>query len=70
MALVHILVDPNRNIESSLRKFKRLCENYGVVREYKNRKEYKKPSLINKEKSLASLKRRKQNQRYKLKNNL
>ncbi|MCY4644993.1 MAG: 30S ribosomal protein S21 [Bacteriovoracales bacterium] len=46
-------------IDRSLRKFKRLCESYGVIREYKKRREYKKPSVKRLEKSLAAEKRRK-----------
>ncbi len=48
----------DRGVERSLRKFKRMCESYGVVREYRNRKEYKKPSVRTKEKNEAAEKRR------------
>ncbi len=47
-----------RGIERSLRKFKRMCESFGVVREYRKRQEYKKPSVRLKEKTEAAEKRR------------
>ncbi len=55
---VHIEINPNDHIEKSLRKFKRMCESFGVVKEYKKRQDYKKPSVRNKEKREAALKRR------------
>ncbi len=48
----------DRGVERSLRKFKRMCESYGVVREYRKRQEYKKPSIRTKEKNEAAEKRR------------
>ena len=47
-----------RGVERSLRKFKKLCESFGVVREYRKRQEYKKPSVRLKEKTEAAYKRR------------
>jgi small subunit ribosomal protein S21 len=55
---IAVTVD-DRGADRSLKKFKRLCEAYGVVREYRKRQEYKKPSLRAKEKSAAAVKRRK-----------
>ncbi|MAF78086.1 MAG: 30S ribosomal protein S21 [Halobacteriovoraceae bacterium] len=51
----------DRGVERSLRKFKRMCESYGVVREYRKRQEYKKPSVRTKEKNEAAEKRRRKN---------
>ena len=56
---VEIKIDERFGIERSLRKFKRLCEAFGVVKEYRKRQEYKKPSIRNKEKLEAAEKRRK-----------
>ena len=53
-----VKIDERFGIEKSLRKFKRLCESYGVVKEYKKRQDYKKPSVKNKEKLEAAQKRR------------
>lgn len=56
----NIRVDFNEDlsVEKGLRKFKRLCEAFGVVREYRKRKDYKKPSVKKAEKIEASQKRR------------
>ena len=43
--------------EKAIRKFKRMSDNYGVVREYRNREAYKKPSVVAKEKHEANIKR-------------
>ena len=53
-----VKVDERSNVEKTIRKFKRLCESYGVVKEYKKRQDYKKPSIKNKEKLEAAQKRR------------
>lgn len=55
---VKIHVDERSGVERSIRKFKRLCDSYGIVKEYRKRKEYKKPSVRNKEKLEAAAKRR------------
>ena len=55
---VKVVVDELSGAERSLRKFKRLCESYGIVREYKKRQEYKKPSVKKLEKNEAAQKRR------------
>lgn len=56
---IKVYVDDKAGLERSLRKFKRLCESYGVVREYRKRQEYKKPSVKLKEKVASAEKRRK-----------
>lgn len=53
-----VSIDENSNAERYIRRFKRLCDNYGVVREYRKRQEYKKPSVKSKEKLEAAEKRR------------
>ncbi|MBT6324415.1 MAG: 30S ribosomal protein S21 [Bdellovibrionales bacterium] len=55
---IKVHVDERGGIERSLRKFKRLCESFGVVKEYRKRQEYKKPSVRLKEKNEAAAKRR------------
>ena len=57
MQNIHITVD-ERGVERSLRKFKRLCDTYGIVKMYRARQEYKKPSIQAKEKREAAEKRR------------
>jgi len=53
---VHI--DERSGVERSLKKFKRMCEQSGVVKEYRKRKDYKKPSVLKKEKTEAAAKRK------------
>ena len=52
-----------KGAERAIRKFKRLCESFGVLREYRLRKEYKKPSIRKKEKREAAVKRNQKNER-------
>ena len=50
-----INVDDNENLEKALKRFKRMVERVGSIREYKKREYYEKPSTIlnRKNKSLA-----------------
>ena len=59
MSSIEVKIDDKFGVDRSLRKFKRLCESYGIVREYRKRQEYKKPSVKSKEKQQAAEKRRK-----------
>lgn len=54
---IYLEVD-DRGAERTLRKFKRLCDSYGIVKQYRARQEYKKPSVRNKEKLEQAEKRR------------
>lgn len=56
---IEVQIDDKFGVERSLKKFKRLCESYGVIREYRKRQEYKKPSVRMKEKLASAEKRRK-----------
>lgn len=55
---VKVVASEGMPIERTLKKFKRLCESYGVSREYKKRKHYSKPSILKKEKLENAQKRR------------
>ena len=55
---IKISVDPSRGAEGSIKKFKRLVEAAGILKEYRKRKEYKKPSVKKKEKLESAQKRR------------
>ena len=59
---IKVMIDDRHGLERSLKKFKRLCESFGVIREYRKRQEYKKPSIRLKEKTAAAEKRRKKTQ--------
>lgn len=56
---LEVSIDDRLGVERSLKKFKRMCEAFGVIREYRKRQEYKKPSVRHKEKTQAAEKRRK-----------
>ena len=58
METIKIVIDDKFGADRSLKKFKRMVETYGVVREYRKRQEFKKPSVRAKEKSEAAEKRR------------
>jgi small subunit ribosomal protein S21 len=45
-------------VEKALKKFKRLCDAYGIVKEYREREYYAKPSVKAKLKKEAAEKRR------------
>ena len=51
---ITVMIDERSGVERSLKKFKRMCESFGVVREYRKRQEYKKPSVKHKEKVEAA----------------
>ncbi len=55
---VEVSVDDKFGLERSLKKFKRMCESFGIVREYRKRQDYKKPSVRLKEKKAAASKRK------------
>lgn len=57
MQNIYLSVD-DKGVDRTLRKFKRMCDNYGIVKLYRSRQEYKKPSVKNKEKLEAAEKRR------------
>lgn len=61
-ATIHVKIDDQNGVDRSLKKFKRLCEAFGVIREYRKRQEYKKPSIRKAEKTAAAEKRRLKNQ--------
>ena len=57
--IIKISIEERDNINWALKKFKRQCESYGVIKEYRKRKAYRKPSIQEKEKKEAAEKRRK-----------
>ncbi len=46
-------------VERALKKFKRMCDAFGIVKEYRAREHYQKPSVKRVEKMEAAEKRRK-----------
>jgi small subunit ribosomal protein S21 len=58
---IKIEINDGIPVEKALKKFKRLCDSYGIVKEYRRREAYLKPSVRQKEKLEAAEKRRKKN---------
>jgi small subunit ribosomal protein S21 len=44
--MAHITVDDNEPLEKAIKRFKRMVEKEGIIREFKKREYYEKPSLI------------------------
>ncbi len=58
MSTIQIFIDERFPAEKAIKKFKRLCDAYGIVKEYRARSEFKKPSVMRKEKLENADKRR------------
>ena len=48
-----ILVADSENLEKAIKRFKRMVEKEGIVREFKKREYYVKPSAINHQKKVT-----------------
>lgn len=55
---IRIDISDSFGVERALKKFKRLCDAYGIVKEYRSREAYEKPSVKNKLKLENAEKRR------------
>ena len=44
--MAHTIVDENEALEKAIKRFKRLVEKEGIIREFKKREYYEKPSTI------------------------
>ncbi|MDR1352834.1 MAG: 30S ribosomal protein S21 [Spirochaetaceae bacterium] len=44
--MAHIIIDDNEILEKAIKRFKRMVEKEGIIREYKKREYYEKPSTI------------------------
>jgi small subunit ribosomal protein S21 len=44
--LAHIVVDENELLEKAIKRFKRMVEKEGIIREFKKREYYEKPSIV------------------------
>ncbi len=58
MAMIKLMIDERFPVDKAIKKFKRLCDAYGIVKEYRDREAYKKPSVMKKEKQENADKRR------------
>lgn len=55
---VRLEVTDGFGVDKALKKFKRLCDAYGIVKEYRAREAYQKPSVKDREKRENAEKRR------------
>ena len=53
--MIVIPIKEGENIERSLKKFKRKFEKTGVMKELRNRKAFKKPSMLNREQRIKAI---------------
>jgi small subunit ribosomal protein S21 len=44
--MAHILVDDSEPLEKAIKRFKRMVEKEGIIREFKKREYFEKPSTI------------------------
>jgi small subunit ribosomal protein S21 len=44
--LAHIIIDESEALEKAIKRFKRMVEKEGIIREYKKREYFEKPSTI------------------------
>ncbi|AFG37508.1 ribosomal protein S21 [Spirochaeta africana DSM 8902] len=44
--IAHIKIDDAENLEKAIKRFKRMVEKEGIIREWKKREYYEKPSTI------------------------
>jgi small subunit ribosomal protein S21 len=58
MENIYIKVDERFGADKTIKRFKRMCDTYGIVREYRTRQEYRKPSIKAKLKTEEAEKRR------------
>lgn len=53
--MIVIPIKEGENIERSLKKFKRKFEKTGVMKELRNRKAFKKPSMVTREQTMKAI---------------
>lgn len=46
ITIAHIIVDDSENLEKAIKRFKRMVEKEGIIREWKKREYFEKPSTI------------------------
>lgn len=62
--MAYIKVDDNEPLEKSIKRFKRLVEKEGIIREYKKREYFEKPStILNRKKKANARKQLKKNRK-------
>ena len=51
--MAQIIVEDSENLEKAIKRFKRMVEKEGIIREYKKREYFEKPSTIKNRKNKA-----------------
>ena len=51
--MAKIIVDDSENLEKAIKRFKRMVEKESIIREFKKREYYVKPSAINHQKKVT-----------------
>jgi small subunit ribosomal protein S21 len=51
--IAYIRIDDSENLEKAIKRFKRMVEKEGIIREWKKREYYEKPSTIKNRKKKA-----------------
>ena len=62
-AIAYVTVGEDELLEKALKRFKRLVEKEGIVREWKRREYFEKPSSIRNKKNKALVRKREKKQR-------
>ena len=64
--MAHIVVDDSEMLEKAIKRFKRMVEKEGIIREFKKREYYEKPStILNRKKKAIARKLMKNNRKRK-----
>jgi small subunit ribosomal protein S21 len=62
--LAHIVIDDSELLEKAIKRFKRMVEKEGVIREFKKREYFEKPStILNRKKKAIARKLMKKNRK-------
>jgi small subunit ribosomal protein S21 len=62
--LAHIVIDDNELLEKAIKRFKRMVEKEGIIREFKKREYFEKPStILNRKKKAIARKLMKKNRK-------
>jgi small subunit ribosomal protein S21 len=62
--MAYVRVDDNEPLEKSIKRFKRMVEKEGIIREWKKREYFEKPStLLNRKKKALARKQMKKNRK-------
>jgi small subunit ribosomal protein S21 len=51
--IAHIVIEESENLEKAIKRFKRMVEKEGIIREWKKREYFEKPSTIKNRKNKA-----------------